>query len=381
MNDYRNELELVENWLVHSGIQDQSSEKIKHGGVYAWFDKSVSSYAFLYSEITGYALTWLTYQYTSTKNDVYRLRADDAAKWLVERALDTKSGGVLCRHDGKNWRHQICAFCNGMVLNGLCNAYKMSGNEKLLKTAINVGDCLLRDMQKDNGSFYSKYDPYSKEASNPGGKWSLISGAFLVKLAIGLLHLAEVTSNASYKLAARELCNWGLGFQKENGRFSTSPDPEETFLHPHCYAAEGLLVAGRILKETRYLESARKAVSWISEFQLGSGGFPSYFSRGEFKKETSPDMTAQVLRLWLMLDESERPKIDFFGAVQSILSLQCSNNQKQAYGGIMAGDAWFSGANENMDFSGQHINSWVSLFSAQAIRMSNNSKIDPFHLV
>ena len=52
-------------------------------------------------------------------------------------------------------------------------------------------------------------------------------------------------------------------------------------------------------------------MSWISEFQLGSGGFPSYFSRGEFKRETSPDMTAQVLRFWLILDEFERPKIDF----------------------------------------------------------------------
>ena len=47
----------------------------------------------------------------------------------------------------------------------------------------------------------------------------------------------------------------------------------------------------------------------------------------------------------------------------------------------MAGDAWFSRTNENMDFAGQHINSWASMFSAQAIRMSNNSKIDPFHLV
>ena len=61
--------------------------------------------------------------------------------------------------------------------------------ERVLETAISIGDYLLQDMQKNNGSFYSKYDPISKEASNPGGKWSLISGAFLVKLAIGLLHL------------------------------------------------------------------------------------------------------------------------------------------------------------------------------------------------
>ncbi len=381
MEDYSNELELLENWLVFSGIQDQSKEEIKRGGVYAWFDKDINSYAFLYSEITGYALTWFTYQYIATNKDVYRVKAEEAFKWLTEQALDKKSGGFLCRHNGNNWRYQICAFCNGMVLNGLCNAYKMLKNKKALKTAIDVGDCLLRDMQKDDGSFYSKYDPLSKKASNPGGKWSLISGAFLLKLAIGLLHLAEVTSDTKYKLAARELCDWGLEFQKENGRFETSPNPQETFLHPHCYAVEGLLVAGRILKEEKYLQSALKAIFWISENQMDNGGFPSYFSEGTFRKETSPDMTAQVLRLWFMLDEFQRPKINFSAALNSILSLQSLNKQTQAYGGIMAGDAWFSGTNKNKDFAGHHINSWVSMFSAQAIRMSNNSKIDPFHLV
>jgi uncharacterized protein YyaL (SSP411 family) len=381
MNNYSNELELVENWLLQSGIQDQSKEEIKHGGVYAWYDKRINSYSFLYSEITGYHLTWLTYEYMSTKNDVCLSRANDAAMWLVERALDTQTGGVLCRHDGENWRYQICAFCNGMVLNGLCNAYKISANKKVLKTAISVGNCLLRDMQKDNGSFYSKYDPNSKEASNPGGKWSLISGAFLVKLSIGLLHLADITGDASYKEAATELCDWGLGFQKEDGRFSTSPDPEDTFLHPHCYAAEGMLVAGLILNEKRFIESAKKAVSWISNSQLDSGGFPSYYSKGLFKNQTSPDMTAQVLRLWLMLKESERPKIDFPAAMQSIISLQSTTEKSPIYGGIMAGDAWFTEVKENSGLSDEHINSWVSMFSAQAIRMSSEPMIDPFHMV
>ena len=381
MNDYENELELIEKWLLFSGIQDQSNEEIKHGGVYSWFDKTANTYAFLYSEITGYALTWFTYLYISTKKDIFRLKAEDAFKWLNESAFDQESGGMLCRHDGSTWRHQICAFCNGMVLNGLCNFYKISKDKRVLETAISVGDCLLQDMQKNNGSFYSKYDPFSKEASNPGGKWSLISGAFLVKLAIGLLHLSELTNISKYKLSATKLCNWGMNFQSENGRFSTSPDPLETFLHPHCYAAEGLLVAGQILNEKSYLESAKKAVTWISEFQLDNGGFPSYFSDGKFKKETSPDMTAQVLRLWLMLDENDRPKINFPRAVESILSLQSFDKQTQAYGGIMAGDAWFKETNKNKNYVGKHLNSWVSMFSAQVLRMSRNVNINPYHLV
>lgn len=381
MIKYLQELELVENWLLSSGIQDQSNEDIRHGGVYAWYDKGIDSYSFLYSEITGYALTWFAYQYSSTKNDKYLLAAYDAANWLIERAMNNEIGGVMCRHDGNEWRDTICAFCNGMVLNGFCNVYKISKNNEFRKKATDIGNCLLKDLQKDNGSFYSKFDPTLKEASNPGGKWSLISGAFLIKLAIGLLNLKEITGNINFQKAAKELCDWGLGFQEVNGRFRTSPDPEETFLHPHCYAAEGLLVAGLVLNESKYIKSALKAVTWISDYQNNCGGFPSYYSNGLFKKATSPDMTAQVIRLWLMLDESERPNIDISSAIESIIKLQVTSKKASIHGGIMAGDAWFSDTNENLDSNGQHFNSWVSMFSAQAIRMSINSKIDPFHMV
>lgn len=380
-NDKKQKLELLENWLLHSGIQDQSNIKVKNGGVYAWFDKGQNSYSFLYSEITGYALTWHSYQFINTKKDVYLSRAKDASAWLIELALDKKAGGVLCRHDGENWREQICAFCNGMVLNGLCNYYKISKDKKVIESAESIGNCMLNEMQRDNGSFYSKYDPNIDEASNPGDKWSLISGAFLIKLAIGLLNLADITGNQSYKIAAIKLCDWGLETQNIDGRFSTSPNPNETFLHPHCYAAEGLITAGIVLNEKRYLDAAQKAVSWISNFQLDNGAFPSYYSAGIFQNASSPDMTAQVLRLWLMLKKDQRPKINLSKAIQSILNLQCNNKESSVYGGIMAGDAWFTGTNDNPELGAEHINSWVSMFSAQAIRMSEESNFDPFHMV
>ena len=47
----------------------------------------------------------------------------------------------------------------------------------------------------------------------------------------------------------------------------------------------------------------------------------------------------------------------------------------------MAGDAWFTGTNDNPELGAEHINSWVSMFSAQAIRMSEESNFDPFHMV
>ena len=61
--------------------------------------------------------------------------------------------------------------------------------------------------------------------------------------------------------------------------------------------------------------------------------------------------------------------------------MQSFDKQTQAYGGIMAGDACFKETNKNKNYVGQHLNSWVSMFSAQALRMSRNANINPYHLV
>ena len=46
-----------------------------------------------------------------------------------------------------------------------------------------------------------------KIAHDPGGKWSLISGPFSVKLSIGLLSLAEITNENLYTKSTINLCN------------------------------------------------------------------------------------------------------------------------------------------------------------------------------
>ena len=75
-----------------------------------------------------------------------------------------------------------------------------------------------------------------------------------------------------------------MNFKMKMVAFLLLVTPWRLFLHPHCYAAEGLLVAGQILNEKSFLESARKAVIWISEYQLDNGAFPSYFCRWEIQK-------------------------------------------------------------------------------------------------
>ena len=380
MKKYEDELVRIETWMKMSGIQNKEKQS-SFGGVHAWYDQHNEKFTFLYSEITGYAVTWYISKYSFTKETIWLQKATHAANWLVEQALDQNNGGVLCRHDGDNWRKLICAFDNGMCLNGLCNIYQCTREEKYLLAAKKIGESLIFNMQKSDGSFYSKFNLESNTICDPGGKWSLISGPFLIKLSIGLMNLAKITNDTKFSDSAINLCQWGIKLQKDNGRFMTSPNANETFLHPHCYAAEGMLCAGLILKNEEYINSAVKAVEWIASEQLDDGSFPAYYNNDGFSDETSPDMTAQVLRLWCMIPSSEKPNIYPDAAIKSILQLQCVSSNVDAHGGIYAGDAWFVGNQNPTKIKRTHVNSWVSMFSSQAIAMYIYGNQNLYHLV
>ena len=47
-------------WLATSGVQHRNRDSKLNGGVAAWYEQDKNLYPFLYSEITGYALsTWM----------------------------------------------------------------------------------------------------------------------------------------------------------------------------------------------------------------------------------------------------------------------------------------------------------------------------------
>jgi hypothetical protein len=136
-----------------------------------------------------------------------------------------------------------------------------------------------------------------------------------------------------------------------------------------------------VLREPKWLQAAAQAVAWISPHQLATGGFPAFFEGGEFAPVQSPEITAQVLRLWLLVGHDERPPLDAEAAVRRIIASQVLSPQKEVGGGFVAGDAWFRG--EPYDRTGQHVNSWICMFSLQALALAHNDgKIfSPFLLV
>jgi uncharacterized protein YyaL (SSP411 family) len=379
--DISRAITLAERWLLQSGIQERGANTPMYGGVQAWYDLSKASFSFFYTEITGYAVTTLLYLYHLHPDPVYLERAKDAAEWLLARAREPQTGVLRCRfHPAGGWEQHACAFDNGICLNGLVNMFRCTGERRYLAAALGLGAWLVDTMQAKDGSLFAKYSVGTRMPYSLGGKWSQMSGSYLLKVAIGLLNLGDASGDPRYTQAARALCEWGATLQEPDGRFRTSP-LGDTFLHPHCYAAEGLLVAGRVLREPRWLQAAAQAVAWISPHQRATGGFPAFFEEGKFVPVESPEMTAQVLRLWLLLRHDERPALDAKAAIYRILADQVVDPQKEVEGGFVAGDAWFH--REPHDHTGQHVNSWVSMISLQALALANNGGeiFSPFLLV
>ena len=78
----------VAEWLVNSGIQAEN------GGYYAWFNSTEARYSFLYSEITGYAITSLLFLNKLFRDEHYLLSAKKAANWIIKNLAGDKQHRV-----------------------------------------------------------------------------------------------------------------------------------------------------------------------------------------------------------------------------------------------------------------------------------------------
>ena len=115
-----------QNWLLQSGIQNSNPKSSNFGSVNAWYDPTIKSYSFVYSEINGYFLTLMSYLFKLTKKKIFLEKALRSSKWLIKSA-QCKNGGFKCLFliDKKSpnfyKENLIYSFDNGVILNGLCS--------------------------------------------------------------------------------------------------------------------------------------------------------------------------------------------------------------------------------------------------------------------
>lgn len=350
----RSTVDLALAWLASSDIRHIHGAPSAQGGVNQGYNWQERSYPFIYSEITGYAVSALVNAYRWTGNDGYLSLARQSADFLLriqglaqgEHARGAIPHGLSL--PDLELKDQYYSFDAAMCLQGLLDLHAVSPAPELLRSAQAIADWLLSRMQLNSGAFLSCYDADTDEWQHASDQVFGDSGCLHAKHAIGLLRLASVSGDDRYRIAAEHVCDWVEGLQDDDGAFRPTENAYEIVSHPHCYATEGLLFAYQVLGTERYLTMARRAGEWLLKAQNGAGAIAQVYKqrwwrmgrnviRKLFPRRVT-DATAQAIRIWLSLYslEGDRRFLDACHRAKGFLcATQCvSSPDGNAVGGF-----------------------------------------------
>ena len=256
------------------------------------------------------------------------------------------------------------------------NLYRVTADARYLAASVTLGDWLIGKMQKPSGGFLPLYDLSSDSYPENEAEWSLCSGAYHTKVAIGLLNLFDVTRARKYQRAVVAACDYALTFQQPDGRFVTFPAEGGTNLHPHCYAAEGLWVVGSYLGREHYLNASASATAWAWRQQSPEGFIPRHYHNGERTYSERVDILCQAVRLGV-IHRAEGRLPEALDAQMVRLVPIIERNQSES-GDPNASGAFYFGRQSNGEIT-RHANSWVTQFAIQALMLHNDFVAGHYH--
>jgi len=357
LDEIEGRLELVLNWILHSGIMGEP------GYFHCWYDLKSGSYPFVYTEMLGYGISTLLYFHEKTGDRSYLDKAVRTGEWLVDNLFF--DGGALVwkfffesqEMDGVQY-----AFDNGVCARALIDLSRISGDRKFLAPALRSINWVTNQMDKTDGSYRARYDPDT--GVYDGSRWSHLPGSHHAKIGMGLIGAAD--SNDVYRARAEQLGDWVLSLQREDGRFLTNLGREETYVHAHCYAAEGLLYMGRELEVARFIDASRGACEWLTTIQKADGAVGRWYDpKSGLSSDDNVDALAQAVRLWLV-SEDGGPDCHVYRSnigkgIGHLLRYQSTSEDPRASGGFH-----YARLDGRMV---PHINCCVSLFASQVLQM------------
>jgi predicted ATP-grasp superfamily ATP-dependent carboligase len=247
-----------------------------------------------YPETTGYIIPTLFESARHLGRDDCRERAIRMADWLL--GFQAASGGVPGGVVGEG-RTEV-AFNTGMVLHGLCHAYRETGELKYLTALQQAADFLVA-------------------AQDPDGAWrrfSHVTGAgdvhaFDVLICWPLLLAYAITGNERHRAAAARNVDFTLTLQRANAWFESNglraSKNARPLTHTIAYTAAGLLEAGVLLHHSRSVAAAERLARAVQQ-QLDSSGRLA----GEFYADWRPASrwscltgNVQMAIVWMRLGE------------------------------------------------------------------------------
>ncbi len=314
-NNLNASIQLAMDWLSHPEMRNASQEDASRGGLNAGYNSKKQSYAFVYSEITGYGISTFLNMYKWTQDKVYLRYAQEAADYLLRiQAPEPGRPEFGAVPHGMTTRHPAMiktywSFDNAMILHGLCKFSSFTKEKRFARAASSAGDWLL-SMQLEDGSFLSRYDAKTCISRHQGALFYEDGGCLHVKNVLGLLSLAALSGDQKYLQSARRVCEWGLTLEDSEGIFWANPMKKYVFTHAHCYAVEGYLFAHRFFFDSTYLHVCERAADALIRLQNEDGSLykrhrnrlsPMSTIRDLLIPKKAADATGQAVRIWLIL--------------------------------------------------------------------------------
>jgi hypothetical protein len=350
-------------WLLKSNIRVKDGND--KGALYGWKYLKPPSYPFVYSEITGYAISCYSWICSELGKPEALRAAREAARWII-RKMDSefllvagyrKQDSFIEKGDLSN---QIYLFDNGMAMIGLLNLYRLVGKKDLLQFASNMADSLIKHFFKGSAISTALLDKFYRPIELKESKWSTVPGAYHSKLSLGLLELSKLTGMTNYTRISNAICDFAISLQKPDGRFKTGSSSEITYLHPHLYACEGLIYSGVFQSNEKYLNSGLQGIVWAAQQLNNKGGLPR--DNSEQSVEQS-DAMCQLLRLLILCHSDLLGLLD-----QSSLT----NMIDRLHDRVL--DFCLTSSDDNTGAIKYHLKlesacSWCTMFCIQALRL------------
>ena len=250
-----------------------------------------------YPETTGYIITTLWNAARELGEDRFAQRAMAAADWEIEIQMD--SGAIQAGYYGTDpqgfWKGSKipAAFNTGQVILGWNRTFEETGNTAYLEASVKACRYLM-DCIDEKGVFIKGLSP---GPTNP-------QRSYYTRVAYAIAWTGHLAGERSFEAAARRHLDWVLSRQLQDGWFQGASflEDETPLTHTMAYTAEGLLFAGELLGDDRYISaSERHAIGAMHACERRGFFLPASFTEGWKSNDKFSCLpgNAQFATLWL----------------------------------------------------------------------------------
>mgnify|MGYP001167879653 CR=1 FL=1 len=248
INDDEKHLHAAMSWLEMSIING-------NGGSAGNFNLLTGKWSAPFPETTGYIIPTLLNYAKEFNDDNFENLAINISEWLVSVQMD--SGACIQGLYYKNKKNKPIIFNTGQNIFGFIDIYKHTKNSIYLDSAKKAGDFLVNSTDSNllwNAALHNDI-PHTY---NSRTSWALL-----------LLYL--LTDDINYKKVAIANLDWVVSQQCLNGWFENASFKKNSYPNTHglAYTIRGLIESYDILKDEKYLISAKKlSMKFLRIFEI-----------------------------------------------------------------------------------------------------------------